>query len=82
VDSAFVRLDPYAQPPISVDDESVFATLVRQAFAQRRKTLRNTLREMLDANDIKEAGVDPTARAETLSLHAFAALPNRAARRS
>jgi 16S rRNA (adenine1518-N6/adenine1519-N6)-dimethyltransferase len=82
VDSAFVRLDPYAQPPISVDDESVFATLVRQAFAQRRKTLRNTLREMLDANEIKEAGVDPTARAETLSLNAFAALANRAARRS
>jgi 16S rRNA (adenine1518-N6/adenine1519-N6)-dimethyltransferase len=82
VDSAFVRLDPYAQPPISVDDESVFAALVRQAFAQRRKTLRNTLREMLDANEIKEAGVDPTARAETLSLNAFAALANRAARRS
>jgi 16S rRNA (adenine1518-N6/adenine1519-N6)-dimethyltransferase len=82
VDSAFVRLEPYAQPPVSVDDEAVFAVLVRQAFAQRRKTLRNALREMLDADEIKEAGVDPTARAETLSLNAFAALANRAARRS
>jgi len=82
VDSAFVRLEPYAEPPVSVDDETVFAVVVRQAFAQRRKTLRNALRETLDADEIKEAGVDPTARAETLSLNAFAALANRAARRS
>ncbi len=81
VDSAFVRLEPYAQPPVPVDDEAVFGALVRQAFAQRRKTLRNTLRGLLDENEIKEAGVDPSARAETLSLNEFAALANRAARR-
>jgi 16S rRNA (adenine1518-N6/adenine1519-N6)-dimethyltransferase len=81
VDSAFVRLEPYAQPPVQVDDEAVFAALVRQAFSQRRKTLRNTLREMLDTDEIKATGVDPGARAETLSLNAFAALANRAARR-
>jgi 16S rRNA (adenine1518-N6/adenine1519-N6)-dimethyltransferase len=82
VDSAFVRLEPYLQPPVTIDDEAVFAALVRQAFGQRRKTLRNTLRELLDADEIKAAGIDPGARAETLSLNAFAALANRAARRS
>jgi len=53
---------------------------VRQAFAQRRKTLRNTLRGLLDADEIRLAGIDPALRAETLDLEAFAALANRAAR--
>ncbi len=82
VDSAFVRLQPYPAPPVAVDDEQMFASVVRQAFAQRRKTLRNTLRELLDVNGISAAGVDPGARAETLSLNEFAALANRAARRN
>ncbi|MGB5473043.1 MAG: 16S rRNA (adenine(1518)-N(6)/adenine(1519)-N(6))-dimethyltransferase RsmA [Gammaproteobacteria bacterium] len=81
VDSAFVRLVPFASPPVTLADEAVFATLVRQAFAQRRKTLRNALRDLLEADEIRLAGVDPTARAETLGLEEFAALANRAARR-
>ena len=82
VDSAFVRLQPYSKPPVTVSDEQVFATLVRQAFAQRRKTLRNCLRGLLDAGEIRSAGVDPAARAETLGLNEFAALANRATRHS
>lgn len=81
VDSAFVRLVPFKRPPVDVADEAVFAAVVRQAFAQRRKTLRNTLRGLLDADEIRLAGVDPALRAETLSLEGFAALANRAARR-
>jgi 16S rRNA (adenine1518-N6/adenine1519-N6)-dimethyltransferase len=80
VDSAFVRLEPYAQPPVTVLDTGVFAEVVRDAFAQRRKTLRNALRRVLDVEEIRLAGVDPAARAESLDLHAFAALANRAAR--
>ncbi len=80
VDSAFVRLEPFTRPPVNVADEAVFATLVRQAFGQRRKTLRNTLRGLLDAEQIRQAGIDPAARAETLNLNAFAALANQAAR--
>jgi 16S rRNA (adenine1518-N6/adenine1519-N6)-dimethyltransferase len=82
VDSAFVRLQPHRTPPVTVDDEQVFTRLVQQAFAQRRKTLRNTLRGLLDADEIGKAGVDPAARAETLGLSEFAALANRAARHS
>jgi len=79
VDSAFVQLVPHATPPVCVNNEAVFTELVRQAFAQRRKTLRNTLRSMLDAEAIAAIGIDPARRAETLSLEEFAALANHAA---
>jgi 16S rRNA (adenine1518-N6/adenine1519-N6)-dimethyltransferase len=74
VDSAVVRLTPYAQPLIDVGDAGQFVRLVRAAFAHRRKTLRNNLRGMLDESAIASAGVDPGARAETLALEDFARL--------
>ena len=77
VESAFVRLEPYSQPVVQVTNQSAFETLVRQAFSQRRKTLRNTLRELLDAEDISRLGIDPAARAESLDIDNFAALANR-----
>jgi 16S rRNA (adenine1518-N6/adenine1519-N6)-dimethyltransferase len=49
---------------------------VKQAFSQRRKTLRNTLRDMLDAATITTLGIDPSARAETLAMQDFATLAN------
>jgi 16S rRNA (adenine1518-N6/adenine1519-N6)-dimethyltransferase len=82
VESAFVRLVPYAQPIVSVDDEQVLDRLVRKAFAQRRKTLRNALRGLLAAGEITALGIDPSARAETLSLADFAALANGVAGKS
>jgi 16S rRNA (adenine1518-N6/adenine1519-N6)-dimethyltransferase len=47
---------------------------VLAAFAQRRKTLRNSLAGLMDAAAITAAGVDPAARPETLEPAAFAAL--------
>ena len=79
VESAFVRLEPYAQPLAEVHDAAVFARLVSQAFSQRRKTLRNALRELLDVTEIEATGIDPVARAETLGVEDFAALANRLA---
>ncbi len=74
VQSAVVRLVPHETAPVAVRDEPCFAEVVRLAFAQRRKTLRNSLRGVLDAAQIEAAGVDPGARPETLDLAAFAAL--------
>ena len=74
VESAFVRLLPHPQPPVQVDDEQHFALLVRQAFSQRRKVLRNTLAGLLTPAAIQAAGVDPGVRPETLGLAEFAAL--------
>jgi len=79
VDSAVVRLQPLATPAVPAALAPNFAEVVRLAFAQRRKTLRNTLRPLLDAAAIEAAGVDPGARAETLDLAAFVRLASRAA---
>ncbi len=82
VDSAFVRLTPHAHPPVAVADYNCLVDLVRQAFSQRRKTLRNTLKPLLPVEDIESVGVNPAARAETLTLAQYAALANRLADRN
>jgi len=74
VTSSVVRLVPHAEPPVRIPDPGAFERLVATAFAQRRKTLRNSLRGLLDAAAIEAAGVDPGARPETLGLAQFAAL--------
>jgi len=76
VDSAFVRLQPYRQPLVQIDDRAIFAQLVTQAFAQRRKTLRNNLRDLVSDKTMEEMGIDPGLRAERLGLEQFAALAN------
>jgi 16S rRNA (adenine1518-N6/adenine1519-N6)-dimethyltransferase len=76
--SSVVRLVPWAEPPFPIPDPDRFAGLVRAAFSQRRKTLRNALAGRLTTEQIRGAGVDPGARAETLPPEAFgrlAALP-------
>ncbi len=78
VDSAFVRLLPHVEPPVSIEDQAAFARLVAQAFSQRRKTLRNSLRGLLTSEQMQALDVDPGARAETLDVAAFARLANAA----
>ena len=58
-------------------DAEAFARVVAAAFGQRRKTLRNALSELLDAEQITESGVDPQARAETLGVPSFVELARR-----
>ncbi|VAX10223.1 SSU rRNA (adenine(1518)-N(6)/adenine(1519)-N(6))-dimethyltransferase [hydrothermal vent metagenome] len=81
VDSAFVRLQPHQKPPVQIDDYDIFTQVVTQAFAQRRKTLRNSLRELIDADSMQALGIDPTLRAERLSLDQFALLANAVVKR-
>ena len=76
VDSAVVRLLPLATPPVAINDDAQFARVVRAAFASRRKTLRNNMKGLLSAEDMTALGIDPTRRAETLTLAEFAALSN------
>jgi 16S rRNA (adenine1518-N6/adenine1519-N6)-dimethyltransferase len=61
-------------PLVAPEHAQAFAEIVRLAFGARRKTLRNTLRARLSAEAISAAGVDPSARPETLPVSAFAAL--------
>ncbi len=75
VDSAVVRLTP--RPPVlAAQDEAVFATVVKKAFAQRRKTLGNALKGLVDREVIEGAGIDPGLRAEALPVEAFVRLAN------
>ncbi len=80
VQSAFVRLTPHAEPPVAVHDPLSLPRVVAQAFSQRRKTLRNSLKPLLSEQAILEAEVDPSLRPERLDLDAFARLANRLSR--
>lgn len=82
VDSAIVRLTPHAQLPHPADDVGMLEQVVREAFNQRRKTLRNTLKSMLDAESIEAEGIDPTLRPEQVDLAGFVRLANRLSRDS
>jgi 16S rRNA (adenine1518-N6/adenine1519-N6)-dimethyltransferase len=73
VDSAVVRLIPHRQPPVAIDPDRL-SRLVSRAFGQRRKTLRNNLKGLLDASTIEALGIDPGVRPERLSLEEFARL--------
>ena len=76
VDSAVVRLVPRAPQAVVVRDHARFAALVRAAFGQRRKTLRNALSGLLDADAIAAAGIEPGTRAEQVDVAGFARLAN------
>jgi 16S rRNA (adenine1518-N6/adenine1519-N6)-dimethyltransferase len=79
VESQIVRLVFQEAPRVTVQDERVFQRVVKAAFAQRRKTLRNALRAA-GYNNLAAVGnltdIDLQRRGETLSLEEFAALAN------
>lgn len=72
--SAIVKLTPHKTPPVSVDNISGLNKVVTTAFSQRRKTLRNSLKKLLTENQISTLGIDPTLRAESITLAEFALL--------
>jgi 16S rRNA (adenine1518-N6/adenine1519-N6)-dimethyltransferase len=71
--SAVVRLEVQANPPAWASGPH-YGLVVAAAFGQRRKTLRNALASLLSAGQIAAAGIDPGARAETLSAEQFGQL--------
>ena len=76
--SSVVRMIPKAAADVLPVDFPLFSCIVAHAFGKRRKTLRNALSGLLEADQITAAGVDPTARAESLPLASFVALANQA----
>jgi 16S rRNA (adenine1518-N6/adenine1519-N6)-dimethyltransferase len=74
VDSAVVRLVPLSASERHDADPERLHAIVKAAFAQRRKTLGNALRQLMDADAIRRADVDPKARAETLAPADFVRL--------
>ncbi len=71
VNSAILRLLPKTRFEDRITDFSLYEKLVRQAFSQRRKTLKNTLKDLCSTRQIKQAGLQPGQRAEELSIEDF-----------
>jgi 16S rRNA (adenine1518-N6/adenine1519-N6)-dimethyltransferase len=76
VDSAVARLTPLRERAPRIVDAALFARVVAAAFSQRRKTLRNALATVCDADAMRRAGIDPGLRGEALSVADFVRLAN------
>ena len=76
VDSAVVRMLPRPQAQLTAVSQSGLEQVVRRAFAQRRKTLRNSLAGLLLAGDYAALGIDPRLRAQNLAVADFVAISN------
>lgn len=76
VDSAVVRLVPLASDKIQISNTVLFENLVRDAFGQRRKTIRNAMQAQCTSEDIEAVGLRPDARAEQLPVSDFIKLAN------
>jgi 16S rRNA (adenine1518-N6/adenine1519-N6)-dimethyltransferase len=74
--SSIVRLTPHRQPKVQVRSSDNLNRIVTQAFSQRRKTLRNALKNLISDNDLDALGIDSKLRAENLTLEDFAKLSN------
>jgi 16S rRNA (adenine1518-N6/adenine1519-N6)-dimethyltransferase len=75
VDSAVVVVEP-CPSPLPILDDSKLGDLVRTAFGQRRKQLRRSLAGMIGSGDLQALGVDPSRRAEELSVTEYIRLAN------
>lgn len=82
VDSAVIRLNVLDKPPVNVNDENKFFSVVKASFSQRRKVISNSLSSGLSldksktAEILEKSGVPLNARAEKLSLQNFADIAN------
>lgn len=82
VDSAVIRLNVLGKPPVNVNDEKKFFSVVKASFSQRRKVISNSLSSGLSldksktAEILEKSGVPLNARAEKLSLQNFADIAN------
>jgi 16S rRNA (adenine1518-N6/adenine1519-N6)-dimethyltransferase len=71
VDSAIVRLVPYAELPFPVKDHRTLENVVRESFSMRRKTLRNNLKRTITSEQLESLGIDASLRPERLGLEEY-----------
>lgn len=76
VDSAVVRLEPYDTPPFIAKSLKSLTQVCSMAFNQRRKTIRNGLRDLLSVEQLQEIGIDTTKRAENISVEEYVNIAN------
>lgn len=76
VDSAVVRTVPHSVLPNPVGDVRMLSRITTQAFNQRRKTIRNSTGDLFTPEQLTELGVDPSLRAENISVAQYCKLAN------
>jgi 16S rRNA (adenine1518-N6/adenine1519-N6)-dimethyltransferase len=76
VESAIVRMTPLPATSLAAREETQFARVVSAAFGQRRKMLRNTLRELIGEEQLVALDIKPTARAEELGVTDYVRIAN------
>lgn len=76
VHSAIVRMKPFTQSPWPTCDRKALYTVVQLAFSQRRKTLRNNVKNLFDDSALIALDIDPSVRAETLTMHQLIRMAN------
>jgi len=76
VDSAVVRLVPHAELPHPVKDIRTLSRITTEAFNKRRKTIRNSLGHLFAAEVMEQFGIEPTLRAENISVAQYCQLAN------
>jgi 16S rRNA (adenine1518-N6/adenine1519-N6)-dimethyltransferase len=76
VQSAVVRLIPRDVAELNARSQEKLSQVVQTAFSQRRKMLRNTLKSTLSDAGFAELGIDPTCRAEDVSVADYVRIAN------
>ena len=82
VDSTVMRLTPYKEPPVAVENEPFFFKMIKAGFNQRRKTMVNSLNAGMSISKetitaaLEQCGLSATTRIEQLTLEQLAALSN------
>jgi 16S rRNA (adenine1518-N6/adenine1519-N6)-dimethyltransferase len=76
VESAIVKLIPHTTLPYVAQNYAYFQNIVSQAFSQRRKTIKNTLKGYVSFEQLIELNLDPSMRPEQLSIADYVALAN------
>jgi len=79
VDSAVIRLVPRKAPPVRIENEEGFFSLVQTSFVHRRKKIKNNLSKLFDSPEtllkaLDAAGVAPSLRAEDITMEQFAGI--------
>lgn len=78
IDSSFIALEFYSNPPDKAEDENLLFKIIREAFNQRRKKISNSLSKFIAMPDLfSSLKIDPDARAENVSLKQYVDIANK-----
>jgi 16S rRNA (adenine1518-N6/adenine1519-N6)-dimethyltransferase len=81
VESAVVNIKRLDKPRVKVNDEKLFFEIIKANFSQRRKTIINSLSNLINKNDfvkiLEELNIPVNVRGENLTIEQFAAIANK-----